>query len=179
MVFRAEAREAQHPIDCFGVYAIDRGGPAVAVFSAMTNDAPAMLAVYRYPDGTRVETLTGADALQLQVELAPTSIRAAERFDFDADGAFDTIEVGQGVDFGTVRVRSGADQRVIFENDDPLEYECRARAIPLSDIDGDGYSELALLHPRTDRSRYDIEPIDWIFGAKSWVTIVSGARIER
>lgn len=179
MVFRMEAREAQHPLDCFGVYAIDRGGPAVAVFCAATNDSPAMLAVYRYPDGAHVETLTGADALQSHSELAPTSDRATRTFDFDADGSFDAIEIGEGVEFGTVRVRSGSDQRVIFEDDDPLEYECRARAIPLSDLDGDGYSELALLHPRTDRSRYDIEPIDWLFGAKSWITVVSGSRIDR
>ncbi len=179
MVFRTEAREAQHPIDCFGVYAIDRDGPAVAIFCSATNDTPATLAVYRYPDGARIETLTGADALRSQAELASTSDRATQRFDFDADGSFDTIEIGEGVEFGTVRVRSGSDQHVIFEDDDPLEYECRARAIPLSDLDGDGYSELALLHPRTDRSRYDIEPIDWLLGAKSWITIVSGSRIAR
>ena len=80
---------------------------------------------------------------------------------------------------GVVQVRSGRDGRVLFEDADPLEYESEDRAVPLDDLDGDGCSELALLHPRMDRSDYDWEPFDLVFGAKSWITVVSGARATR
>ena len=44
-------------------------------------------------------------------------------------------------------------------------------------LDGDGFSELALLHPRMDRD-YDFENVwDVLFGAKSWVTVISGSRL--
>ena len=114
-------------------------------------------------------------------------------FDFDGDGMADQVMAGRRfnpgarpdpatgrfLDHGTVQVRSGRDGRVLFENRDPLEYESDARAFPLGDLDGDGCAELALVHPRMDRSRYDLELVDRLFGAKSWVTIVSGAQATR
>jgi len=68
---------------------------------------------------------------------------------------------------------------VLFEDTDPLEYECDARAFALGDLDGDGFSELALVHPPEDRSTYDVELWDRLFGAKSWISVVSGARVAR
>ena len=97
--------------------------------------------------------------------------------DFDGDGTADILETGSGLEYGSIRIRSGADGRVLFEDVDDLEYESTDRAVPLGDLDGDGRSELALIHPRMDRSNYDLELWDLLFGAKSWVTIVSGARL--
>ncbi|MEQ1735607.1 MAG: hypothetical protein ABL886_04295, partial [Rhodoglobus sp.] len=68
---------------------------------------------------------------------------------------------------------------VLFEDADPIEYEPQRRAFPLGDVDGDGCAELALVHPRGDRSGYDLELWDRLLGAKSWVTIVSGREATR
>jgi hypothetical protein len=67
----------------------------------------------------------------------------------------------------------------LLEDSDPLEYESDDRVRVLGDLDGDGFAEIALVHPRMDRSRYDFELWDALFGAKSWVTVVSGSRIKR
>ena len=68
---------------------------------------------------------------------------------------------------------------MLFEDQDPLEYQCDDRAFVLGDLDGDGFSEVALVHPRSDRSTYDLELWDLLFGAKSWISVVSGSRIAR
>jgi hypothetical protein len=35
-----------------------------------------------------------------------------------------------------------------------------------------------VLHPRMDRSAYDFELGDALFGARSWISIVSGSRLR-
>jgi hypothetical protein len=80
---------------------------------------------------------------------------------------------------GWVRVRSGVDGRELWSSHDPLEYESKDRLTPLGDLDGDGFAELAVLHPRRDRSRYDWELLDLAFGAKSRLSIVFGSRVAR
>jgi hypothetical protein len=185
MVFRAEAREVKSPLDRFEVRAMDRGGRAVAVFAPAIGDFPATLETYAFPAGGRLERLVGPDASRAWSDLAPPAGGAepATTFDFDGDGTTDDLVTGAVIvvpeDYGVVRVRSGRDGRTLFEDADELEYEGGDRAIPLGDVDGDGCSELALLHPRMNRSDYDIEPCDWLLGAKSWVTVVSGARATR
>jgi hypothetical protein len=179
LVFRVEARRVHDPLDRFAVTCEKRDGPAVVVFSAAKEDTPASLRVFRYPSGELLQELSGAPAEQSFQERSSPVEGTNVVFDFDADGVQDLIEVGESLEFGLIRVRSGVDRTPLFDDDDPLEYETGDRAIPLGDVDGDGYAELALLHPRMDRSRYDEELGDWLFGAKSWVTVVSGSRVER
>jgi hypothetical protein len=180
MLFRRVVSEVRTPFDKFGVFAVDRGGPAVAIFDADARRGSGMLSTYCYPAGKLVEQETGARAQQMARDLSTSAEEAETRpFDFDGDGIADTLEIGGVPETGRVRVLSGRDRHVLFEDDDPLEYEGEDRAIPLGDLDGDGYAELALVHPRMDRSRYDFELWDLLLGARSWITIVSGSRIAR
>jgi hypothetical protein len=184
MVFRAEVRKVESPMDRFDVRAIELGGRAIAIWARASGQIPARLVIHRYPDGDLLEVLVGTDAERAWRELprVPDVGGAIEAFDFDGDGTADELEsepVMQDRDYGVVRIRSGRDRRLLFLDEDELEYETWDRAVPLGDLDGDGCSELALLHPRMDRSGYDLELWDWLLGAKSWVTIVSGGRATR
>jgi hypothetical protein len=76
-------------------------------------------------------------------------------------------------------VSSGAEGRGIWSSREPLEYETSKRLTPLGGLDGDDRSELAVLHPRMDRSAYDLDPLDALFGVHSWLSIASGARAIR
>lgn len=178
MVFRAEAREVESPFDRFGVRAIGGASPAIAIFTPGMRDLPARFEIRSYPEGECSTEIVGPDAERAWKELsASQGVGEIAPFDFDGDGAADRLTVGEGD--GVVSVRSGRDGRLLFEDEDDLEYEGKDRAITLGDVDGDGCSDLALLHPRMDRSRYDLELCDRFLGAKSWVTIVSGARATR
>jgi hypothetical protein len=72
-----------------------------------------------------------------------------------------------------VTVNSGATGAELFVHVDPREYEYEVGAFPLGDLDGDGCAEIALSHPRFDRSDYDW-PEDCLWEARSWITVVSG-----
>lgn len=182
MVMRLEARAVRHPMDRILVSAVERDGTAILVEAGehyvdglVTAADPFgwVLSFHRYPTGELLaaerEPVTGT----------PVVRPAAVFFDFDGDGADDRVEVGAGREFGIVRVHSGSGGRVLFEDRDPLEYECADRAFELPDLDGDGCAELALVHPRQDRSRYDFELWDRLLGARSWITIVSGGAATR
>jgi hypothetical protein len=182
MLFRVEAREASYPVDCFEVHPVDRGGPAVAVFERARGGHAASLSTYAYPDGRRIEALSGDEASRAESTIETSaSMRTNAPFDFDGDGVADTVEEFAGPSGwgSTVRVVSGRDGRTLFTDQDPLEYECHDRVHVLGDLDGDGFAEIALVHPRADRSKYDLELWDLLLGAKSWVTVVSGSRIKR
>lgn len=189
LVFQVEAPEVTTPFERIEVFAVDRGGPAVAVFltpfasyrqrrnqpDELAESREATCWIHRYPSGERIEELVGARARAL-VDSKP-DLGAREQYaDFDGDGVVD--ELDPGLD-RIVAVRSGVDRRVLFEDDDALDRENPDRARFLGDLDGDGCAELAIVHPREDRSSYDWVLSDALLGVKSWVTIVSGARIAR
>jgi hypothetical protein len=185
MVFRVEVREAHTPFDRFGVSVDPLDPTAIAIdVPGERVESVSTRFVHGYPGGERLRTerVFGLDRAE-RTELA---------FDFDGDGAPDRLEVGTvepgrppvpgpiaHVPFGLVRVVSGVNGAVLFEDLDDLEHESGDRAFPLADLDGDGCSELALVHPRMDRANYDIELGDRFFGARSWVTVISGARATR
>ena len=126
------------------------------------------------PPAFEVDYPSGATrALSAEDPLPP-----APFFDLDGDGVEDRLWIGTGPETSIVRILSGASGAVLVEDDDPFEYANPQRAFPLGDLDGDGYGELALVHPRESRT-YDFHPGDRIFGVSSWVTVISGARLAR
>lgn len=173
-VLRVEARRSYGPFDEIQVVACDVGGPAIEIRSPEQFGSAVVVDRYRYPGGESIPPdaapTAGADAATLTSSIM---------FDFDGDGAADRVEEPDGMETGIVRVVSGRDGRTLFEDDDPIEYETQHRAFPLGDLDGDGFAELALVHPRSDRSRYDLELWDRLLGAKSWITVVSGRAATR
>jgi hypothetical protein len=166
----------------FHVAQIERDGPALAIYreggdpgTSLAHE-PAILCVFAWPSGELLERVERPWSEQLAgFELARTS-SAATGFDFDGDGTTDSSHWAVG---GRAWIASGASGAPSWEHTDPLEYEDPERLVPLGDLDGDGCSELAVLHPRRDRSEYDWELFDLIFGAKSWLTVVSGAKATR
>lgn len=188
MVFRVEERAVESPFDKVVVFAVDRDGPAIAVFTSdgtidssdssegqrLIRAHKAMCRIYRYPGGELLERVTDAAARTL-LETKLPSERDQCVGDFDGDGTIDGITFDRD---GFVSIRSGTQGRVLFEDRDELEYENPNRAFFLGDLDGDGTSEVALVHPRQDRSRYDFELWDALFGAKSWVSVVSWSRMD-
>ena len=119
-----------------------------------------------YPSGARATKPVAA------AQLDEPSVDAA--FDFDGDGTLDALHCDLSSYGHRVTVMSGATGAGLFVHDDPREYEYELGAFPLGDLDGDGCAELALAHPRMDRSDYDLEPYDALLGVQSWITIVSG-----
>jgi hypothetical protein len=115
-------------------------------------------------------------------ELAPgeaTPELPAPPLDLDGDGVVDHLRIGPEVFEQTLEVVSGASGAVLFRDCDRFEYGRKERGFPLGDLDGDGYGELGLVHPRENRNAYDIEPGDALFGVHGWVTVISGARLAR
>lgn len=162
MILRIALREGGGIFDRFTIEPVPGPTPMIAV------EIEPFRRYYGYPDGALVRT----EPLSSR---RPADAALSASFDFDGDGAIDVIHVDPGGMRGLIRVTSGADGRVLFEDLEELGYEDNDRAFPLGDLDGDGRSELGLVHPRYDRSTYDFEPLDSLFGMRSWVTVVSSA----
>ena len=180
MVFRVEVVEVQTPMDTILVEVGQLEPPTIAIETPIWtyignagNYQGQLRTVYSFPHGEELRT-------EKSPEWHQTFVDGYLGFDFDGDGAVDSIRGGGTLgDKGFVAVVSGRDGRVLFEDRDDLEYENGNRAYALLDLDGDGCSELGLVHPRMNRGDYDTHPWDWILGAKSWVTVVSGRLATR
>lgn len=160
MILRIALREGGGIFDRFTVEPVPGPTPMIAVEIAPFRQ------FYGYPDGVLIRT----EPLSSR---RPADASLSASFDFDGDGAIDVIHAEPGGTKGLIRVTSGAGGRVLFEDLEELVYEDNDRAFPLGDLDGDGRCELGLVHPRYDRSTYDFEPLDSLFGMRSWVTVVS------
>jgi len=174
LVMQLELREWLGIFDKIVVMPIERNGPAILIYDEGLPSSrarfPETITVVRYPTGEVLEHVVAPHPSRVAQCRTPSSW---DTFDFDGDG---TPDRGEADDDGWVHVRSDADGSKLWSQHDDLEYETNDRLIPLGELDGDGCSELAVLHPRDDRSNYDWEPLDALFGAKSWLSIVSGAR---
>lgn len=172
LVFQVETGEVFTPLDRPTIRRSTADPGAIVVETKGAGRREGSRRVYRYPSGEPIPdpegSLVRADAL------------VSSPLDLDGDGTQDLIRIGERPDHhGIVQVVSGRNGKVLFEDRDELEYETNDRLYPLGDIDGDGCSEMALLHPRADRSAYDFELFDAVLGAKSWISILSGARVKR
>lgn len=143
----------------------DTGSPPFGSEDFGTPKSVATLS-FEYPSGRRRSL--GEQGAQPLVAKLP--------FDFDADGVEDevTSSLAEGRSVSRVEVLSGATGAVLFRDDDPHLYTQVLRGFPLGDLDGDGFAELALLHPRCDRSGFDMVLGDDLLGARSWLSVVSG-----
>jgi len=186
MVLRFEVREVESPLDRITVRPSWTGEAAFTISLPATRSHAAEALRRTYPDGLEwTPAASEAGAGDSAVEPEPGPIRLwPERelvFDFDGDGVEDRVLTVPEVDYGWVKVASGADGSILYENYDPLYYESDERAFPLGDLDGDGYGELALVHPRMDRSKFDfLDPHAFahaFMDVKSWVTVVSGSEL--
>lgn len=165
----------------FQVAVLERDGPAIAVHwdaegpeSSFAHVRETLLIV-RYPSGELLERIESPTSEQLAEFSAARTLAATTPFDFDGDGASDLVRC----DGARACVEDSSGGLPLWQQSDNLEYEHRERLTRLRDLDGDGCSELAVLHPRGDRSNYDFEPFDALLGAKSWLTVVSGAKATR
>ncbi len=179
LVLQFELAEADSLWDTAEVLSLERDGRVLAIVDHGTQAVPTTLLVVRYPSGEILERVAKLDPARLASLRAEHLSHWPPYFDFDGDGCEDAAHDGGELGYGRVAVSSGADRRELWSDEDPLEYESNDRLTPLGDLDGDGCAELAVWHPRFDRSDYDTELVDAIFGAKSWLSIVSGARATR
>lgn len=165
----------------FKVAALERDGPAIAIHRSAGHPKTSYahvretLLIVRYPSGELLERIESPTAEQLAEFTAARTLAAATPFDFDGDGAAEITRYDD--DLAWVERSSGGFP--LWQQSDDLVYEIKERLTPLRDLDGDGCSELAVLHPRHDRSVYDFEPIDALLGSVSWLTVVSGAKATR
>ncbi|MBK7875485.1 MAG: hypothetical protein IPJ77_07000 [Planctomycetes bacterium] len=186
-VCRIEAREVFDPWDRFEVFPRAGARPGFAVFARdlqvsdldgrEVRSIPASFTVHAYPSGRVLESFAGADAEREVRAERERIVSDRPALDLDGDGRQDVVEPGVDPRRGLVRLLTAPGGRVLLEDDDDIEYETMDRVIALGDLDGDGKGECAVLHPRSDRSAYDFELGDLVFGAKSWISIVSGSRL--
>ena len=179
LVLQLELRESASPLERWEFLPIERDGPAIAIVDHGASEFPKSLIVVRHPSGEILQLVEPATDADFDAARAARWTKSASAFDFDGDGIGDQVGTGGDARYGSGLVLSGVDDRELWSDEDPLEYESNDRLTPLGDLDGDGCAELAVWHPRFDRSDYDTELVDAIVGAKSWLSIVSGARATR
>jgi hypothetical protein len=167
MVLRVELGEVTNPIARVTVEPAPGGRPALWIRDPYAGASSRELLEVDYPSG-EVRAVEAWEAAGVDVN------RALPTLDLDGDGVADELYVEDAL----VEVRSGATGATLLRDRDPFEYAHPGRAFPLGDLDGDGFDELALVHPRQDRS-YDFHPGDALFDATTSVTVVSGARLAR
>ncbi len=165
----------------FRIAALERSGPAIAIHWDAGQPGTSFahvretLLIVSYPSGELLECIESPTREQLEEFRTVRAAAARSLFDFDGDGTPDAAKC----DGDRAWVESGAGGALLWQQTDQLEYENNERLTPLRDLDGDGCCELAVLHPRQDRSDYDWEPFDLVFGVRSWLTVVSGAKATR
>lgn len=93
-------------------------------------------------------------------------------FDFDGDGVEDAVTTEGVGTHSVVAVSSGATGELLFEHRESGASYVPVRGRPLPDLDGDGRSELAVYHPRLDRSVHGESFCDRWIDVRSWITIV-------
>jgi len=147
------------------------GRAAFRIYSRLSGEQSRTVIEVDYPSG-EVREIAPLDAGDTEADLPEP------RLDLDGDGVLDHVRIGPELFEKTLEVVSGASGAVLFRDRDRFEHAHKERGFPLGDLDGDGYGELGLLHPREKRT-YDFEPGDALFGVHSWVTVISGARLER
>jgi hypothetical protein len=168
MVLRVALGEVLHPMDGLSLALADPGRAAFRVRRISPGRELTETFEVEYPSGRTVAV--GADE-----NFENASFPA---LDLDGDGTEDRVVLGEGVDAGLVRIVAGASGATLFEYVDESEYFYGRTAFALGDLDGDGYGELALLHPRRNRNAYDMQPADVIPGIRSYVTVISGSRLR-
>lgn len=169
LTLRIAFGEVENPIQRVVVVPAADGRSAFRIHNPFAGHGePAILEV-EYPSG---ETRAVAD----QAEGMAGS--KAPFFDLDGDAVEDRISIDAWPDDNRLQVLSGASGAILLEDEDRFEYANPERAFPLGDLDGDGFGELALVHPRENRT-YDFHPGDSWFGVSSWVTVISGAKLCR
>jgi len=170
MVLRLAIGEVDFPEQHVSVVPAPGGRPAFRIRNRWNGEERMEVLEVAFPSGESRVVPPPEDA---------ASPVPAPPLDLDGDGVLDHVRIGPDLFERTVDVVSGATGAVIFSDRDRFEHARKERAFPLGDLDGDGYDELALVHPREDRNAYDLEPGDALFGVHGWVTVVSGGRLGR
>ncbi len=155
-----ELPELEVPYDRFEVHAYSLNPPVLAIVHSADTWNGIAPRLFRFPDAHEISWNK------------PARLASAGTFDFNEDGTPDLLDL----DNQHVRVRSGSSSYVLYAYADDSAWGQVDRAFPLPDLDGDGSSELALIHPRIDRSGFDFVLQDALFGVRSWVTIVRGRK---
>jgi len=111
-------------------------------------------------------------------------VRVEDAGDWNADGQADVLVfctnecTESGAPFGcggTFEILSGFDGELLHK-DRLTRHSYQGDAVPVGDVDADGYDDLVLTFPRTNQSDVDFPCCDAFRTPSSWVALVSGAK---